>query len=199
MFLRIEYNKLTKSQQSLLGQPFVVNVRRAGRSSLDDLSRDLSALSLAHRSDQELLADEQQKHSNTGQENVQEERFTIQTLIDLDDVDGLVENGFGELEARHVAVIQSDVQTERTTGKRFRRNERVGNGCLLAGWHFPIVWNGGEVLDVIVEVHRVAERCLDAFNEEAIQSRVEESNEEINGLASGQFEWCSRCVKGFGE
>lgn len=60
-----------------------------------------AATTLSHRG-QSLLTKDQQKNNSGRQEQIQEERLAVQSLINFDDVDGLVEDGFSE----HVTVLK---------------------------------------------------------------------------------------------
>lgn len=178
---------LTQIPQGLWRQPFVVDVGAVGGSRLDLLANSLRALPLAVGAE-ELLPDDQQEHSDRREEHVEEESFAVESFVEFGDENGFVEDGFGERGAVGVAVVDGDVQAEGTSGEGFRREERVENGRLRVGSHLAVVGDGGEILDEVVEVHRVAERSFDRFNDEIVFAFVEEADEELNWDAAGQLQ-----------
>lgn len=190
--------QLTQRTQSLLGHPIVVDVAVVGCASLDYLL-GRSTLALAGAAQQVLLSDDQQEHDNASQENVQEECLAVQALIDLGDQHSLVEDGFVVLDAIGVTVGQCDVQTEGTAGKLIGGQESVRDGRLKARLHLTVVCHSREVLNEVVEVHGVAERCLHGLNDELLLALVRESNKELNRFASGQIQLLTANMQGLCE
>lgn len=65
--------------------------------------------------------------------------------------------------------------------------EGVHDGGFLARFDGPVVWDGGEVLDVEVEVHGVAERGIDSVQDKVLVSVIGEANQKLDKFASGEF------------
>lgn len=57
----------------------------------------------------------------------------------------------------------------------------------MVGLNNLVVSNGGEVLDVEVEIHGVTERGVDRLHNKVNLTLVDESNQEFNWLSSRQF------------
>lgn len=86
-----------------------------------------------------------------------------------------------------VSVLEVDAEPEGTAGKGLARNERVRERSLVSGLHEPLVSESGEVLDVEVEVHRVAERSVQCLQGHLLAALVQETDQELDQVPTGQF------------
>lgn len=84
-------------------------------------------------------------------------------------------------------VGQVNSESQRPGSKGFSGVEGVHDGGLLAGFDSAVVGDGGKVLDVEVEVHRVAERGINGIQNEVLVSIIGEPNKEFHKLTRRQF------------
>jgi len=188
--------RLLQRTQRLLWHPIVVDGAVVGGSGLDHLLGS-GTLPLAGAAQQILLSDDQEQDNNAREQDVQEEGLAVQTLVDLRNQHGLIEDSLVVLNAIGIAVGQSNVQAKGTAGKLVRGQEGVRHGRLEAGLHLTVVGHRREVLDEVVEVHGIAEGGLHRLDDELLGSLVRESDQELDGLAAGQIQLLARRVQGF--
>lgn len=65
--------------------------------------------------------------------------------------------------------------------------EGIHDGGFLARFDGPVVWDGGKVLNVEIEVHGVAERGIDGVQDKVLVSVIGEANQKLNKFASREF------------
>lgn len=85
----------------------------------------------------------------------------------------------------HIAISEVDRQTERSTSESFGGDERIEESGFLARLDRPLVGQSREVLNVEVEIHRVAERGVERFENEVLGAVVLEADEELDEDAAG--------------
>jgi hypothetical protein len=107
-----------------------------------------------------VVAEKKQQNYRAGHRHIEKEGLRVESLVKLHNLDGLVEDGIDEEVAGGVPVLEVDGETDGTAGECVGRDEGVGDGGLLLGLHHLGVGDGGEVLDVIVEVHRIPEEIF---------------------------------------
>ena len=90
----------------------------------------------------------QKKHQEGAgdDEDPHEEDLGVEALVELDDLDGLVEDGVEVEVALGVPVGQVDAEADGAAGEGVGRHERVGHRRLLLRLHGLLVADGGEVL-----------------------------------------------------
>ena len=111
--------------------------------------------------------------------DIHKEGLGVETLIKLDNLDSLIEDGVDEEVAGGVSVVKVDGQTDGAAGEGVSGDEGVGHGGLLLGLDTLDVVDGGEVLEVEGEVHGVSEGGLHAVNNHLLVSFICETNQEL--------------------
>lgn len=134
-----------------------------------------------------VVAEKKQKNNSSPQGDIHEKGLSIKSFIKLNNLNSLIEHGINEHVSEAVSVLQVDHKTDGATGKCVGRNEGVSDSCLLLRFDDLVVGNGGEVLDVVGEVHGVSEGCFDVVQDHLLISFVSEPDQELRNLTGGQF------------
>lgn len=115
-------NLTAEALEGILGKPVIVDVIGVVvGASLDlRLARNVSAL-LAD-GDEELLATDQQEHTASCQEDVQEEHFSVHALFQLDDLHRLIVHSLTEVVSR---LKNTNLQIKITFSKKIDKPKMV--------------------------------------------------------------------------
>lgn len=98
-FPELSNTQLLTQVLQIVGDPVLVDVVGVAGSGLDGGSFHRSADALLAHRHEELLTEDQQQHSASSQEQVEEKRLSVQAFFQLDDVHCLVVNTLVELVA----------------------------------------------------------------------------------------------------
>ena len=135
------------------------------------------------------MAEDKKKTQGSRSEDgkIHEEGLRVKSLVELDNLDGLIEHGVDEEVAGGVPVVEVYGEADGTTSEGVSRDERVSNGGLLLGLDGLNIVQGREVLEVEGEVHGVSEGGLEAVHNHLLVTLIGETHKKLCNLSSRQL------------